>query len=239
MSKKIELVAPPLSISHCSLRSSYERVLSNTSLFLKEYQLLTVILIYVQLRIKIRVIQRVDFFDSSYKDVLLTRSLLDKSLYFMDATASKDTNGNITVLLPMIYKEQVLKLLSNLLQSMEFNIKPAYENGIFYETTYGSICDKLNLDKDILLLFFLQNVHKKSKSVHVRGFTVVDYDQSLEVQLYSKYDNFDKDECTNYRFVVTKSTISEYPVGSYIFGVIQPNKCDVILYRNRECTTRI
>lgn len=239
MSKKIDLVAPPLSISHCSLRSIYERVLSNTSLFLKEYQLLTVILIYVQLRIKIRVTQRVDFFDSSYKDVLLTRALLDKTLYFMDAIASKDINGNITVFLPMMYREQLLKLLSSLLQSIESNIKPAYENGIFYETTYGSICDKLNLDKDTLLLFYLQNVHKKSKSVYVRGLSVVDYDQSLEVQLYSKYDNFDKDECTNYRFVVTKSSVSEYPVGSYIFGVIQPNKCDVILYKNRECTIRI
>jgi hypothetical protein len=239
MSKKIDLVAPPLSTSHCSLRSIYERVLSNTSLFLKEYQLLTVILIYVQLRIKIRVTQRVDFFDSSHKDVLLTRALLDKTLYFMDAIASKDINGNITVFLPMIYREQLLKLLSSLLQSIEPNIKPAYESGIFYETTYGSICDKLNLDKDTLLLFYLQNVHKKSKSVYVRGLSVVDYDQSLEVQLYSKYDNFNRDECTNYRFVVTKSSVSEYPVGSYIFGVIQPNKCDVILYKNRECTIRI
>ena len=238
MIKKLEIVAPPLSISHFLLCSIYDRIITDRSLSPKDYQLLTVILMYVQLRTKIKVTQRIEFVTSSL-DVLVTRSLLDKSLYFLDAMASLDANGNIAVVLPIAYKQPVLKTLVCLLQDKEFSIKPSYENGRFYESTYISICEKLNLEKDLLFLWYLQNVHKKSKSVHVRGLSVINCQQSLEVHLYSKYDNFDKDECNNFRFVVTKSSIIEYPVGSYVFGVIQPSKCEVILYKDRECTLRI
>ena len=238
MIKKLDIVAPPLSISHFLLYSIFDQIIIDKSLSPKDYQLLTVILIYVQLRAKIRVTQRVEFVTPS-SDVLVTRSLLDKSLYLLDAMASLDSNGNITVVLPIMYKQQVLKTLVCLLHDKEFHIKPAYENGRFYESTYISICEKLNLEKDLLFLWYVQNVHKKSKSLHVRGLYVINYQQSLEVHLYSKYDNFDKDECNNFRFVVTKSSIIEYPVGSYVFGVIQPSKCEVILYKDRECTLRI
>jgi len=237
MIKKLDVVAPPLSISHFLLHSIYERIINNKLLLPKEYASLTTLLIYVQLRTKIQITQKVEPVTLT-KSITVTRSSLDKALYFMDAMVGLDQNGKVNLFIPSVHKEQVLVVLSHLLQEKALSVKPAYENASFYEKTYNSIYEKLNVEKDSQFAYYLQNVHKKSKSSYVCGFSVIGYEQYLEVKLYSKYDNFDKDECNNYRFIVTKSLLHKYPVGSYLFGVIQPNKTEVILYMDRGCTLR-
>ena len=64
-------------------------------------------------------------------------------------------------------------------------------------------------------------------------------DLSNDEEIYlDSYNNFDKEDSTNFIFLVKKSNCPQFPLGSYIYGVIQPNKTDVILYKDRECTLK-
>lgn len=233
-------VAPLLSISHTTLFSIFHKITNNQPLFPREYVLLIIILSYVQLKTtnKINIIGRIKFDYTLQTNVSLKKTLLDKTLYFMDATASLTSDNKINICITNVYKEQISQVLIFLLQDKNFDIKPAYGHASYYETTYASICQKLGLEKEPFLLDYLQNVHKKSKDPRVRGYSVVGYEQFVEVEIHTKYDNFDKEDCSNFIFVVKKSNHPQFPLGSYIYGVIQPNKTDVILYKNRECTLK-
>jgi hypothetical protein len=233
-------VAPLLSISYSTLSSIFGRISINQPLFTREYILLIIILSYVQLRStnKIKIIGKINFDNTLRKNILLKKPLLDRTLYFMDATAALTDDNKVNFCIADVYKEQILQVLTFLLQDKDFNIKPAYGHASYYETTYVSICEKLGLEKDSFLLDYLKNVHKKSKDPQVRGYLVIGYEHSVEVQIHTKYNNFDKEDSTNFIFLVKKSNCPQFPLGSYIYGVIQPNKTDVILYKDRECTLK-
>ncbi len=233
-------VAPLLSIARTTLFSIFDKITNNQPVFPKEYVLLIIILSYVQLKAtnKINLIGEIKFDHSLQTNVLLKKTLLDKTLYYMDATASLTGDNKINICIANVYKEQILQVLIFLLQDKNFLIKPAYGHASYYETTYTSICQKLRLEKEPFLLDYFQNIHKKSKDPQVRGYSVIGYEQSVEVEIHTKYDNFDKEDCNNFIFVVKKTNHLQFPLGSYIYGVIQPNKTDVILYKNRECTLK-
>ena len=97
----------------------------------------------------------------------------------------------------------------------------------------------MKLEGDTEFLFFLHNLRKKSKVLTTKLFTVVGPKGILEVNVYSKYDNFDQEYCSNYRFIISGSNDTAYPVGSYVFGTIQSDESTVILYKNPECTLRM
>ena len=229
-------------ILRLSMYQTYNSVLKNENFLPKQYLDLVMLLIYLLLNLNVSLAEQIQSSLVQKKDdntIVVKKELLEKTLYYMDATASLDDKGNVIFTLRGFYHEQVLSLLSTLLQGKSIGFKPVFDNVAFYESVYCSICEKLNLEEDLEFLSYLHNLNKKSNVLTTKILTIVGNKDILEVKLYSKYDYFDKEYCNNYRFIITKSNDTTYPVGSYVFGTIQPNKSSVILYRNPECTSLI
>ena len=176
---------------------------------------------------------------NSDNSVFVYKELLDKTLYYMDATVNVDNENNVNFSLGGIYYQQIMSLLHILSKNKKISIKPDFDIIPFYEGVYTSICGKLKLEGDTQFLFFMHNLRKKSKVLTTKLFTIVGPKNILEVKVYSKYENFDQEYCSNYRFVVSESNDTAYPVGSYVFGTIQSDESTVILYKNPECTLRM
>jgi len=222
-----------------SIYQTYSSILKNESFTPQQYLELVTLVINLLLRGNPPLYSRVDAitiaktFDNS---VFVSKELLNKTLYYMDATVSLDNANNVHFSLSGIYYQQILSLLYILSQGKKTSIKPDFDIIPFYERVYTSICGKLKLEGDTEFLFFLHNLRKKSKVLATKLFSIIGPKDILEIKLYSKYDNFDQEYCSNYRFVISESNNTDYPVGSYVFGTIQPDKSTVILYKNPECT---
>lgn len=227
-----------LLISHSTLFHIYDFILQNKSLPTNLYKDLLHIIIYILLGEEIAFCQKSEsvFLPASYdKNLYLQNESLEKTLYLMDATSSLDNNRNVSFSISGFYREQILNILVSLLKSKKLHLKPIYDNIVFYTNSYVSICAKLKLDEDLLLTSSMHNLRKKSKSIDVRVFSVVNSKYITEVQLYSKYTNFEKEYCSNYRFLITKSVSLDFPVGDYVFGILHYDKKTVTIYKDPEC----
>jgi hypothetical protein len=227
-----------LLVLHRSVFHIYDFILQNKNLPAHLYKDLLHIVIYMLLGQEIGFHSKSEsiFLPTLYnKHVYLQNESLEKVLYLMDATSSLDDKGNVSLVIPSLYKEQIQNLLIGLLKNKKFHLKPIYDNIVFYINSYISICAKLRLDEDILLTSSMHNLRKKSNLIDVKVFSVVNNRNVTEVQFYSKYTNFDKEYCANYRFIVTKSVSLNFPVGSYVFGVLHYDKRTVTLYKDPKC----
>lgn len=227
-----------LLISHASLFHIYDFILQNKNLPINLYKDLLHIIIYVLLSQEIGFCYKSEsvFLPASYnKDIYLQNESLEKTLYLMDATSSLDDKGNVSFPVYGFYREQIQNILISLLKKKKLHLKPIYDNIVSYTNSYVSICAKLGLDEDLLLTSSMHNLRKKSKSIDVKVFSVVNSNHITEVQLYSKYTNFEKEYCVNYRFLITKSVSSDFPVGDYVFGVLHYDRKAVTIYKDPEC----
>ena len=227
-----------LLVLHSSLFHIYDFILQNKNLPSHLYKDLLHIIIYILLGQEISFYSKSEsiFLPTLYnKNVYLQNESLEKILYLMDATSSLDDNGNVSLVISGLYKEQIQNLLIGLLKNKKFHLKPIYDNIAFYINSYVSICAKLKLGEDILLTSSMHNLRKKSKLIDVKVFSVVNNKNVTEVQFYSKYTNFDKEYCANYRFIVTKSVSLHFPTGSHVFGVLHYDKKTVTLYKDPKC----
>jgi len=227
-----------LTISYLSIYQIYNVVLKNEKLLAKQYVDLVMLLIFVLLHGNVFLSEKTQslFLEKTIHNTLLVKNeLLQKTLYYMDATVSIDDKGNVIFPLKGIYQEQILSLLYILFHGKNISFKPVFDNVAFYESVYSSICEKLKLEQDYEFLSYLHNLRKKGKILTTKVFTIKGNKNILEAELYSKYDYFDKEYCNNYRFIITKSNDISYPVGSYVFGTIQPDNTTVILYKDPEC----
>ena len=220
----------------------YSLVLKNENLTPEQYVELVILVIYVLLKGDAFLKERVNpiFIEKTAgNNVEVDRGLLNKALYYMDAIVGVDDSNNVIFPLRGTYYQQILSLLHLLSQNKKICMKPVFDNIPFYQSVYTSICQKLKLEEDSDFLFFLHNLRKKGKNFATKIFTVIGSTNILEVEFYTKYDNFDKEYCNNYRFTISKSKNMVYPVGSYVFGTIQTDQKSVILYQNPECTLPI
>lgn len=236
-----------LVVSFCNVYTIYETIISNKVLSTRQFQYLLHIVIYTLLKEKIVCTEKrnielaLSFYNSG---TALNPDLLLKVLYYMDATLSLDELDNVPFQLKGVYKEQLLFLLACLLQEKCFALKQFRVNTSFLETVYISVFTKLKTEKQDLLdegylLTYLQRLSKKDKSLVDKLYSVVAVTKITEVRFYTKYDHFDKEYCTKARFIVTQSTSAIYPVGSYVFGVIQSNRTAVLLYKDNQCLFQI
>ena len=227
-----------LTISYLSMYQMYNVVLKNEKLLPKQYVDLVMLLIFVLLNGNVLLTEKTKSFlleETINNTLLVKKELLEKTLYYMDATVSTDDTGNVIFSLRGIYNQQILGLLHILLQGKIISFRPVFDNVAFYESVYSSICEKVNLEQDYEFLSYLRNLRKKGKVLTTKVFTIKGNKSILEVELYSKYDYFDKEYCNNYRFIITKSNDILYPVGSYVFGTIQPDSTTVILFKDPQC----
>lgn len=176
-------------------------------------------------------------------------NLLIKSIYYMDATSDVDDSGNILFRVGGVYKLQLLTIFTCLLKNkplvFSYTTKHIRTTLSFLEKTYHSILEKLNFEPFTLedkgyLSSRLQDFIKKAKNVDFlvvdHLFTVLHLKTITQVSFYSKYDDFDKEFCTNFRFKITKSTSTKYPIGRFVFGVIKSNDTnEVVIYKDSEC----
>jgi len=228
-----------LIISDLSMYQTYSLISKNGNFTPKQYLELVTVVIYLLLKGDIFLLEKVKpiFIEKTAENsILVKKEVLNKALYYMDATVRLDAKNNVIFSLHGLYSKQILSLLYILLQDRKLLIKPDFNSVTFYESVYTSICNKLKLEQDSEFLFFLQNMRKKSKVLVTKSFIIIGPKNISEIELYSKYDYFDKEYCDNYRFIIIKSNDTAYPVGSYVFGKIQSDKVSVILYQNPECT---
>jgi hypothetical protein len=227
-----------LLISHSSLFHIYDFILKNKNLPIYLYKDLLHIIIYILLGQEIGFCYKSEsvFLPASYnKHIYLQNESLEKTLYLMDATSTLDDKGNVSFSVSGFYREQIQNILISLLKNKKLHLKPTYDNIVFYINSYVSICAKLELNEDLLLTSSMHNLRKKSKSIDVKVFSVVNSKHITEVQLYSKYTNFEKEYSANYRFLITKSVSLDFPVGDYVFGVIHYDRKTVTIYKDPEC----
>ena len=236
-----------LVVSYFNGYTIYEAISVNKVLSVKQFEYLLHIVMYTLLKEKIvytekRNVEFISRFDSSV--TVPNPDLLLKALYYMDATLSLDDFANVSIEVNGVYKEQLLFILTCLLQDKCFSLKKFRVNISFLESVYVSVFTKLKTEKQDLLdggylLTYLQRLSKKDKSLVNKSYSVVGLKNITEVSFYTKYDHFDKEYCTKGRFVVTESTSLTYPVGSYVFGVIQSNRMAVLLYKDSQCVSQI
>jgi hypothetical protein len=236
-----------LVVSFCNVYTIYEVISFNKVLSSRQFQDLLHIVIYTLLKEKIvctekRNIELALSLDNSA--IVFNPDLLLKALYYLDATLSLDDLDNVPFQLKGVYKEQLLFILSCLLQEKCFTLKQFRVNTSFLEAVYLSVFTKLKTEKQDLLdggylLTYLQRLSKKDKSLVDKLYSVVGVTKITEVRFYTKYDHFDKEYCTKARFIVTQSTSTFYPVGSYVFGAIQSNRTSVLLYKDSQCVFQI
>lgn len=227
-----------LLLSHSTVFYIYDFITQNKPLPVHLFKDLLFIIIYTLLGQEIAFSRKGEsvYLPSSYnKNVYLETELLEKALYLVDATTSLDETGHVKFVVSGIYKEQIQTILIGLLKNRNFRLKPIYDNLSFYMNSYVSICANLKLEEDLLFTSFMQNLRKKSKSITLKVFSVTNSKDILEVQLYSKYNHFDKEYCNNYRFSISKSLSANYPVGSHVFGVIHHDSKKVTIYKDPEC----
>ncbi len=231
-------------IDHFSLADTYESIENKDVLDPEEYVNVVIVIICALVKIRVSFSNKNGahlYQNTSTNHVSIKKDLLDRALYFLDATYTTDENGHVTFPLRGVYYEQVMHLLYLLLQGKRVTFRPTLVNIQFYVHVYQSICDNLKVDQDLdfLDLVDVQRIPVKTPTKDVNLFAVLDHPNVVEVRLYSKYDNFDTDTCMNYRFTVTETNDpAKYPLKSFIFGTVQPDKRTVILYDDPECTLR-
>ncbi len=233
------------------LQGIYESIYANKALSVNQYMCLLHISIYKLLNapLSCKAVKNASFEPKVEDSTTVAKSsVLLKAVYYMDATADLDDSGTVPFLLNGVYKEQILHLLTCLLQNKPFVVKKVRGNNSFLESAYHSILSKLSLDVVNLsdkgyLLDYLQKVTSEETESHKdtvgKFYPVMNFRKITGASLYSKYDNFDKDDCSNYRFMITESTSLKYPEGSFIFGVVTSNNKEVVLYTDAECTMKL
>jgi len=235
-----------LTLSFRNVYTIYELVFDNKPLSPKQFLDVLDIVMYTLLKEQIVCSQKenVTFIQRTSADlgstIVLNPELLLKTLYYLDATAGTDDDGNVPFLLNGLYKEEVLRILFCLLQKKSLVCKRIRISSSFLETIYFSILSKLKYEKqdykeEYYVLTYLQRLSMKDKTSQHKLYSVVGLCNITEVSYYSKYDHFDKEYCNKFRFIVTQSTSLAYPVDSFVFGIIQLNKTSVILYKDSEC----
>jgi len=108
-----------LTISYLSIYQIYNVVLKNEKLLAKQYVDLVMLLIFVLLHGNVFLSEKTQslFLEKTIHNTLLVKNeLLQKTLYYMDATVSIDDTGNVIFPLKGIYQEQILSLLYILFQ---------------------------------------------------------------------------------------------------------------------------
>jgi len=236
-------------VSFCDVNNIYNVICGHRLLSQKEYLLLAEILIYATLTKEKRQKECILFVEKENVEFvpeanvspdMINLDLLLKALYYMDATLAVDYHGNVPFLLNGAFKNQVVFVLTCLLQNKPFFLKQNLNTLGFLEKVYLSIALQLNMNgKDLLnegyLLDYLQRLYQKRRLLANKMYSVLRPNKITEVSFYTKYDNFHKEFCYNFRFLVTKSTSAKCPVGSFVFGVVQPNRSSVILYKDADC----
>jgi len=233
-------------IDHFSLADTYKSILNKAALDPQEYVNVVIVIICALVKIRVSFSNKKSAYsieNSITNHVSIKKDLLERALYFLDATYTTDDDGYVTFPLLGVYYEQVMHLLHLLLQGKRVTFRPTLTNIRFYVNVYQSICDTLHVDQDpnFLDLVGVQRTPEtpKTPTKDVDLYTVLDHPSVVEVRLYSKYDNFDTDTCMNYRFIITETNDStKYPFKAFIFGTVQPDKRTVILYDDPECTLR-
>jgi hypothetical protein len=236
-----------LIVSYLNGYTIYQAISANKPLSVKQFEYLLHIVMYTLLKEKIVYTEKenvafISRIESS--TTILNPDLLLKALYYMDATLNLDDSNNVSFQVNGVYKEQLLFLLICLFQDKYFSLKKFRVNIPFLKSVYLSVFMKLKTEKQDLLdggylLTYLQRLSKKDKSLINKSYSVVGLKKITEVSFYTKYDHFDKEYCSTGRFVVTESTSLTYPVGSYVFGVIQANRMAVLLYKDSQCVFQI
>jgi hypothetical protein len=235
-----------LTLSRRSVCKLYESICDSKLLSVEEYFYILNLLIYTLLDVRISLQEKQTIsFIKRVEDCLIEvdSNVLLKTLYYMDATVDFDSNEKVPLLVNGIYKQHILYVLSSLLLNKRVGCKKLYINISFMEKVYISICTKLKMEKEKLMdqgfLFdYLQRLIKKNKNIPNQFFLPLALKTIKEVSIYSKYDDFDKEICNNYRFLITQSTNNKYPVGSFVFGTIRTGSF-VILYKDSKCTLLI
>jgi hypothetical protein len=236
-----------LVLSSSNVHNLYESFCDNKLLSPKQYLYLLDVLIYTLLNEEITLQRNQSVTPQLKLNYSLTEAkpdLLVKVLYYMDATVGLNEDGSVPFLLGGLYKDQIMFVLSCLLQNKRVLCKRVRTPVSFLEKVYFSICTKLKMDKKDLvdegyLFHHLQRLSKKEKKFTNQLFSVLGLKKISEVSLYSKYDHFDKEYCNNYRFIVTQSTSTLYPVGAFVFGTIVTKSSFVVLYKDSKCTLPI